>query len=167
MKGRINLGQIKFARVDDRLVHGQVTTAWSNSVGINSIYVVDDPTANDEFTKMLYTSLQNNYSFKIKVFTVDEVVNFWKETEFEKDKVLLLFKDVNHAFKVAEAGIPFDTLNVGGVAKKDYNEKVADAVALTKEELDKLNILLEEYDVNVFFQTLPSASKKKITEVKR
>lgn len=92
------MGQIKFARVDARLVHGQVTTAWSNSVGINAIYVVDDSIASDDFTKMIYENLEKNYSFKIKVYTLDEVIKEWENNQFDKNKVMLLFKNIDHAY---------------------------------------------------------------------
>lgn len=166
IEGEINMGQVKFARIDSRLIHGQVATAWSNSVGINSIYVVDNPTANDAFMKTLYTNLQNNYSFKIKVLTVEETINHWKDSEFGKDKVMLLFKDIKHAVETANAGIPFNLLNVGGLPKTKENKVVADSVALTKEGLDGLNMLAKNYNMDVFFQTLPSSSKKKLSEVK-
>jgi len=160
------MGEVKFARVDSRLIHGQVSTAWSNSVGIDSIYVVDNPTAEDDFTKMIYTNLQKNYSFDIKVLTVEEAATAWEESQFGKDKVMLLFKDVEHAVKSAEARIPYDELNVGGVPKNDDNKVVADSVALTKKEFDQLNKLSGEYDKGVYFQTLPSSSKKKLSGVK-
>lgn len=158
--------QAKFARVDGRLIHGQVATGWSNSVGINNIYIVDNPTAKDDFMKMIYTNLQKNYSFGIKVFTVDEVVKEWNETQFGDDKVMLLFKDVDHAHETRNAGVPFDVLNVGGSPKTNDNKFVADSVALTEAQVNKLHSLASEHGMEVFFQTMPSASKKKLSEVK-
>lgn len=160
------MGEVKFARVDSRLIHGQVATAWSNSVGIDNIYVVDDATAKDDFMKMLYTNLQNNYSFGIKVLTIEETAKLWEKEQFGKDKVMLLFKDIDSAFKLAKEGVPFRQLNIGGVPKKDNNKVVADSVALTKNEFDKLITLSEEYDKDVYFQTLPSSSKKKLSGIK-
>ncbi|AXY24887.1 PTS mannose/fructose/sorbose transporter subunit IIB [Suicoccus acidiformans] len=159
------MGQINFARVDGRLIHGQVATGWSNSTGINTIYVVDNPTANDDFMKMLYVNLQNNYSFGIKVFTIEEVVQEWNDNEFGNDKVMLLFKDVDHAYETRKAGVPFEVLNVGGSPKTDDNKFVADSVALTEEQFNMLKNLNDEYNIDVFFQTMPSASKKKLSEV--
>ncbi|KAA9233772.1 PTS system mannose/fructose/N-acetylgalactosamine-transporter subunit IIB [Aerococcus mictus] len=160
------MGQINFARVDARLIHGQVATAWSNSVGINAIYVVDDPTATDDFMKMIYTNLQNNYSFSIKVLKVEEAIELWSESQFDNDKVMLLFKDVDHAYETRKAGVPFDVLNVGGSPKNENNKFVADSVALTEDEFNKLVELSEEDQVDVYFQTMPSATKKGIKSVK-
>lgn len=159
------MGQIKFARVDARLIHGQVSTAWSNSVGIDSIYVVDDGTANDSFTKTLYENLQKNYSFSIKIFTVEEVIEYWQETEFENDKVMLLFKDVKHAAETAR-NIPFESLNLGGAPQADDKKSITGDVALKEEEFNTLKDLESDLDMNIYFQTMPSSSKKNLKEVK-
>lgn len=160
------MGQIKFARIDGRLIHGQVATGWSNSVGIDNIYIVDNPTSTDDFMKMIYINLQKNYSFGIKVFSVEEAVAEWEKDQFGKDKVMLLFKDVEHAFKAREAGLPFEVLNVGGAPKKDNNKFVADEVALTDEQVNMLRKIESDHNVEVFFQVMPSSKRKNLKEVK-
>ena len=45
---------IRLARIDDRLIHGQVATAWSKMTGINRIIVVSDEVANDQLRKFLF-----------------------------------------------------------------------------------------------------------------
>lgn len=47
------MGEIVLARIDDRLIHGQVMTAWLQFTGGNHIVIVDDATARDEFTKSI------------------------------------------------------------------------------------------------------------------
>ncbi len=42
---------IVFARVDDRLIHGEVVTAWTPSYSINHIIIIDDIVASDPFKK--------------------------------------------------------------------------------------------------------------------
>lgn len=157
---------IKFARVDGRLIHGQVVIKWSNSVGINSIYIVDDPTAKDEFMRDLYLNLQNNYSFKVKVFTVDEVIEYWNQTGFKNDKVMILFKDIEHALRAREAGLPYPILNIGGVPKTKDNKPVTDYAALTDEQFSILEKINDDYDVEVYFQAVPDLAKKALSEVK-
>ena len=40
---------IVLARVDDRLIHGEVVTAWTPSLSANRIVIVDDTVAADKF----------------------------------------------------------------------------------------------------------------------
>ena len=48
------MAEITLARVDDRLVHGQVMQVWTKGHGTNAAYVIDDATAADEFMKEIY-----------------------------------------------------------------------------------------------------------------
>ena len=45
------MGKVVLARVDARLIHGQVMTSLSKSAGATAIFVADDPSAHDPFTK--------------------------------------------------------------------------------------------------------------------
>ena len=45
------MGKVVLARVDARLIHGQVMTSLSKSAGATAIFVADDPAAHDPFTK--------------------------------------------------------------------------------------------------------------------
>lgn len=42
---------IKFIRIDDRLIHGQVVTAWIKTYQAKKILIIDDIVAKDEFLK--------------------------------------------------------------------------------------------------------------------
>ena len=46
---------VKLVRVDERLVHGQVAFAWTNSLAADCIFVVNDAVAKD---KLRATSLK-------------------------------------------------------------------------------------------------------------
>ena len=53
------MGKVNLARVDERLIHGQVMITLSQRNGVNSIFVVDDVVAKDPFMKDLYKSAGN------------------------------------------------------------------------------------------------------------
>ncbi|MFR1599631.1 MAG: PTS sugar transporter subunit IIB, partial [Coprobacillus cateniformis] len=42
---------VKFIRIDDRLIHGQVVTAWIKTYQAKKILIVDDIVAKDDFLK--------------------------------------------------------------------------------------------------------------------
>ena len=45
--------KINLARIDDRLIHGQVTTVWSKEANANRIIIVSKEVDNDEIRKTL------------------------------------------------------------------------------------------------------------------
>ena len=40
---------IKFCRIDDKLLHGQIVMAWTRFVGAEHIVVINDEAAQDQF----------------------------------------------------------------------------------------------------------------------
>ena len=48
---------VVLARVDDRLIHGEVVSVWTPSLNVNRIIVVDDEVAADKFNKRVIKAL--------------------------------------------------------------------------------------------------------------
>ena len=148
------MGAILLARIDDRLIHGQVMTKWSRGLGINSLFVVDNATANDPFMKDIYMMSTANSGMKIKVFTNDEVLEYWNKTNFEKNKALILFKTIAAVKEVIDKGLPIKRLNLGGISKTKDSKYVISNVAVKREDLDVLKEI-ESKGIEVFFQIVP------------
>ena len=49
--------EISVFRIDDRLIHGQIITAWIAYADAKNIIVADDKAAVDEFQPVSYTHL--------------------------------------------------------------------------------------------------------------
>ena len=60
---------IVYARVDDRLVHGQVMTAWVLHTKASKVIIVDDKAAKDSFMKMIMKSAMPS-SLELEVLSV-------------------------------------------------------------------------------------------------
>lgn len=148
------MGEIVLARIDDRLIHGQVMTKWSKGMGTNALFVVDNATAKDPFMKDIYMMSTANSGMKIKVFSNDEVVEYWNTTNFEKNKAILLFKTIADVKDVIEKGLPIKRLNLGGLAKTKDSKFVIPNVAIKSGNFDTLKEI-EEKGIEVFFQVVP------------
>ena len=61
---------IVLARVDDRLIHGEVVTAWTPSLSANRIVIVDDTVAADKFNKRVLMALAQQGT-KVAVLSVE------------------------------------------------------------------------------------------------
>jgi PTS system mannose-specific IIB component len=148
------MGEINLARVDDRLIHGQVMTKWSKGYNTNALFVVDNPTAKDPFMKDIYIMSTANSGMTIKVLTTDEVVEYWNKDNFEKYRAILLFKTIAAVKEVIEKGLPVTKLNIGGIAKTKESKFVIPSVALKESDAEMLKEL-DSKGVEVFFQTVP------------
>lgn len=150
------MAEITLARVDDRLVHGQVMQVWTKGHGTNAAYVIDDATAADEFMKEIYESTQSTGGLAIKVFSSDSIVDEWNKNQFGNDNVALIFKSIAYAKKAVDGGVPIKELNVGGIAIKPGTTKVIESVGLSKDDAE-LCKALDAVGVKVYFQKIPSS----------
>lgn len=156
------MGEITFARVDSRLIHGQVVTKWAKSSGANHIYIIDDVVNNDEFSRDIYISSGKRYGFAVKVFDTKGAMAEWNDNQFNGDKVFIIFKNVETAIECIKEGLPLPTLNLGGIPKKKGKEFFIKNVALTEEEQQELEQLSKEKNIPIYAQTVPDAAKKNI-----
>ena len=150
------MAEITLARIDDRLVHGQVMQVWTKGHGTNAAYVIDDATAADEFMKEIYESTQSTGGLAIKVFSSDSIVDEWNKNQFGDDNVAQIFKSIAYAKKAVDGGVPIKELNVGGIAIKPGTTKVIESVGLSKDDAE-LCKALDAAGVKVYFQKIPSS----------
>ena len=71
---------IVYARVDDRLVHGQVMTAWVLHTKASKVIIVDDKAAKDSFMKMIMKSAMPS-SLELEVLSVSSAISYLKKKQ--------------------------------------------------------------------------------------
>jgi len=152
------MGKIALARVDERLIHGQVMTNLSKKSGANSIFIVDDLVAKDPFMTSIFNSAGSRTGLKVKILTVDDAIKEWNENQFENYSCILLTKTIDTMYKLVKNGCVIKELNLGGIGKKPGNTAIVSAVAITADECAKLVEMRDAYGVDkVYFQSIPSS----------
>jgi len=162
------MGEVNLARVDERLIHGQVMMTLSQRNGVNSIFVVDDVVAKDKFMKDLYKSAGSRTGQKTVVMTKEKCLERWEKLNFRDYSCILITKTVSVIYDLVKAGVPMKDVNIGGIAQKDPEKdvQVTKAVYMNKEDAMKLKELNEDYGVeNIYFQTTPAAQKVSLKDV--
>lgn len=162
------MGVINLARVDERLIHGQVMMTLSQKSGVNSIFVVDEVVAKDSFMRDLYKNAGSRTGQKTIVITPEKAKFYWDEYKFKDYNCILLAKTVKVMYDLVKHGIPMKELNIGGVAQKDPNKDllVTKSVYMNKEDVDRLVEMRDKYGVeNIYFQATPSAPKTELKDV--
>lgn len=162
------MGVVNLARVDERLIHGQVMVTLSQKNGVNSIFVVDDVVANDSFMRDLYKNAGSRTGQKTIVITPEKAKFYWDEYKFKDYNCILLAKTVKVMYELVKHGIPMKELNIGGIAQKDPNKDllVTKSVYINKEDVDRLVEMKEKYGVeDIYFQATPSAPRTELKDV--
>ena len=159
------MGKVALARVDERLVHGQVMTNLSKSAGANAIFIVDDAVAKDDFMKMIFVNSGSRTGLKVKVFTVEDAVKYWQEKEFENYSVILLTKNIAVIHQLVISGVAVKELNLGGIAKRPATTAIIPQVAIDKPMADMLVDMHDHYQVDdIYCQATPSLKKVGLEE---
>ena len=110
-------GKIKFAlvRIDSRLLHGQVATAWTKAVQPTRIIVVSDAVSKDELRKKLIEQAAPP-GVKANVVPIAKMIEVAKDPRFGNTKALLLFENTQDVVRAIEGGVDIKEVNVGSMA---------------------------------------------------
>ena len=124
------------ARIDSRLLHGQVATAWSKSVKPTRIIVVSDNVAKDKLRKQLITDAAPG-GIHAHVVPVDQMIKIAKDDKhFGGEKALLLFETPQDALRAVEGGVPLKSINVGSMAHSAGKVQPNKVLAFDQDDID-------------------------------
>ena len=134
---------ILVARVDDRLIHGQVMTAWIKSYPINHILIVDDELSKNQLMLNIYKAAM---PAGITVSIMDRAKG-----------AALLNQDPlpGENYLVLANGITLDKLVVGGIGAKPGRRTLIRNVSASDEERACLKAM-EERGVRTVYQMVPA-----------
>lgn len=139
---------IKFARIDDRLIHGQVATVWSKLANAKRIIVVSKEVFNDNIRKVLVKQAAPA-GMKVNVVDVAKAIAVFNNPEYENDTVFYLFTNPTEVLELVKGGIPLKSINIGGMSYAEGKRQITKAVSVAPEdvqafiELDKLGVSLD------------------------
>ncbi|MDH6365402.1 mannose/fructose/N-acetylgalactosamine-specific phosphotransferase system component IIB [Enterococcus sp. PF1-24] len=154
---------IIFARVDDRLIHGEVVTAWTPSLSINHIIIVDDVVASDPFQKRILKALAPT-KVRVDAFTVEEGIKELNKDYNEKERVLLLTKSPIAYAKLVKGGIKLPQVNLGGMGIRDERKPFIKNVACDEVEIEAIREIVNK-GIHVFYQLVPEQRLIEITNL--
>lgn len=138
-------------RIDDRLIHGQVMTAWIKNKKADQVVIVDDGTANDEYMiEVLEMAIPEEIA--IGIFTKEEGVQFFEQGL--DAPTILLVKGPEALNYLVDQGIPIDEVDVGGMGARNDRNVLYKNISTSAEE-NKAFLQLLNKNVNVFIQVMP------------
>ena len=158
-------GHIKFvlARIDSRLLHGQVATAWTKTTQPNRIIVVSDSVAHDDLRKKLITEAAPP-GVRANVVPIDKMIQVSKDPRFGETKALLLFETPQDALRAIEGGVDIKELNVGSMAHSVGKVAVNKVLSLGPEDVETFE-QLKAKGITFDVRKVPSDSKENMEEI--
>ncbi|MCF1684246.1 PTS sugar transporter subunit IIB [Tetragenococcus halophilus] len=154
------MSEIVLTRIDDRLIHGQVMTAWVHETKGNEIVIIDDEVAQDDFLKMIIDSSAPK-GINVKIFSQVEAVNFFNESENNEKNIIILVKTPQVIEYLISQNVRIDSVNVGGMGARKDRFKLFRNISVNEEEVNSFKNILNE-NVDVFVQVTPDQKKANI-----
>lgn len=154
---------IVYTRVDDRLVHGQVMTAWVRITGANHVLIVDDQVAKDAFMMMMMKQAMPNL-VSLHATTVNETKEYL-EKEVQDKKIIILVKSPITIKRLWDEGVEIKSLGVGGMSTRGDRTKLYRNISADEEER-KAFTELDALGVEIFFQVTPDNKKVYFNKIK-
>ncbi|ELY5927190.1 PTS mannose transporter subunit IIAB [Cronobacter sakazakii] len=132
---------IGLARIDDRLIHGQVATRWTKETNVSRIIVVSDEVAADNVRKTLLTQVAPP-GVTAHVVDVAKMIRVYNNPKYAGERVMLLFTNPTDVERIVEGGVKITSVNIGGMAYRQGKTQVNNAVSVDEKDIEafkKLN----------------------------
>ena len=131
---------IVLVRVDDRLIHGQITTAWIAHARATRIAISSDEVAGDSLQKTII-GVTKPPDTDVDVLTAQETIRRASSGEWGRERVFVICKYPRDALTLVKAGLGIDEINVGNVGgmtqfASDARTQVHKSIALTEADAE-------------------------------
>lgn len=130
---------ISVFRIDDRLIHGQIVTAWISAANAKQIVVADDKAANDELQKTLLKMATPN-SIQLQIVDMNQAKALIDNKEDTK-RTLFLVRGPKEALDLVDSGLNVNIINIGNLNMKKGKTKVLGNMWVDSEDVKYLREL--------------------------
>ena len=126
------MGKISLIRIDDRLIHGQVTTAWLRVYNANTIIIANERVATSPVYKSIF-SVATVPGKEILLMPPAEAADFIAKSDPE-DSFFIITPTPLDVVVLMDQGLDVKKINVGGLQGRPNTKKLAKVVYATQEE---------------------------------
>ncbi len=132
------------ARIDDRLIHGQVVVGWCQKLRPQRIVLANDSIAGDPWQSRVYGSSVPR-EISVSILSIAEAAKKLAAAgEFSGDKVVLLVENPQDMEQIIDDGADVTEVNVGGVHFSTGKVEMLPFVYVDRNDLRTINSLLDK-----------------------
>lgn len=151
---------ILFARVDDRLIHGQIVQAWLPELNIDEVVIPCSKTQTQHINKNLLR-LSLPFEYDLTVLSPEHCVAYMTQSP---KRTLLLMESLQDLQPLLEDGLQIKSVNIGGMHFKPNAQKLAENVFLDEQDKRTLKIL-HDLGIEVETRAVPTSKSISLKEI--
>lgn len=145
---------IVLARVDNRLIHGQVLEAWIPTTKADCIVVANNDLADADMRKRLMAAAVPR-GIQVIIESVENSARFVLAPDNSTLRVMVLFASPDDALQAYVMGLHFAQLNLGNLHRPQGEHQLGCTVTLDHKDISSLTEL-ETRGVEINLQCVPS-----------
>ncbi len=148
-----------FARVDDRLIHGQVVQAWLPELNVDEV-LVPVSRENEKRVNRVLLRLSLPYEYKLTVLDSHACMRYALD---HKGRLFLLMSSLKELTDLIEDGLQLKSVNIGGMHFKENAQKLADHVFLDDDDKKRLK-LIHDLGIAIDTRAVPNSQSISVLE---
>jgi len=125
------------ARIDCRLIHGQVVETWVPHTKANSFVVANDDLASNPFLRSIM-ELAVPRGIAVHFCRLAEAAAVLSEADRDGERTILLVASAADALALWKGGVRFDLLNIGNLHFAEGKVEVSPSVFFAPEDFEAL-----------------------------
>lgn len=134
---------VVLARIDDRLIHGQIATGWAKETKCQRIIVCNDDVAKDNIRKTLLVQVAPP-GIKASVVGIEKAIRVYKNPKYDGVRVLYLFTNPTDVLRMVEGGVDIKSVNIGGISFKEGKRQINTAISVDDKDIESFKKLHEK-----------------------
>jgi mannose/fructose/N-acetylgalactosamine-specific phosphotransferase system component IIB len=135
---------VRHLRIDNRLIHGQVTVAWAGNLRANRLIVTNDEVAADDMQRMILP--QAARGIPTSVLGIDDTLAHCASEQGQGETIFIIAKLPSDALALVRGGLKPEEINVGNQAPRPGTKftMVTRSIAVTAEDAETYRAIAAE-----------------------
>lgn len=156
-----------YLRLDERLLHGQVTTTWVGVLGVTHIVLADDKVAGDTVQCQLL-KMSAPQGIRLLITSVERAVKVLNDPRSKNLKILTICSNLDDVLTVLNSVSEIKDVNLanyGFQANQETDEKqmLTSNLSVDERELQVVRTIMGRRELKVYCQVLANQPPKPIT----
>jgi len=154
--------EVVLVRIDNRLIHGQVSTMWVGNHKVDRLIVANDAAAKNPVEKSVLKMAKPRTIKSLDILTVAEAAKLILSDK-SKDRAMVVTRVPQDIRGLLDAGVPMTEVYVGNMHGGPGKEQLDQCVAVDEEE----KALLTEFarqGITLISQMTPSSPRTELNK---
>ncbi|NLC41826.1 MAG: PTS N-acetylgalactosamine transporter subunit IIB [Erysipelothrix sp.] len=153
---------IVLTRIDNRLIHGQVATQWTNVIGANLLLVANDEVSTNKARQGLM-DMSAPQSAQTRYFSIQKTIDVIHKAA-DRQKIFIICENPQDVLKLVEGGVPIKKVNIGNMHHAEGKRPAGRSVSVDDDDVATFR-RLQELGVELEIKRVPTESAEDVNKL--